>query len=388
MNMKSRIFGATLALCFSAPVFAQANKIKIGFITTLSGPSGVMGKHMQDGANLALAELGGKMSGTEVEIIYGDDQLKPDVGRQLTETMLKRDNVDFMAGVIYSNVMMAMHQPLVRSGKIFVSTSAGPSQIAGKGCAANLFSTAWQNDQAPEAMGKFLEDQKVANVYLMAPNYTAGKDMIEGFKRFYKGKIAAEVYTKLDQSDYQAEFTQIRAANPGAIFMFYPGGLGVQMLKQYAQSGLKVPIYTSFTANETTLPALGEAGNGIYDSGFWSPDLKIAKSETFVAAFKAKYGYLPSDYAASSYDAIGLINSGVKGVKGDLSKQDAVMAAMRKVDFESVRGPFKFNVNQFPIQNYYVFKVEKAADGTYVRKTVKTVMPEHKDAYFAECAMK
>jgi branched-chain amino acid transport system substrate-binding protein len=379
--------GIALALCLASPVLAQS-KIKIGFVTTLSGPAGVMGKHMQDGANLALAELNGKMAGRDVEIIYGDDQLKPDVGRQITETMLKRDEVDFMAGVIFSNVMMAMHQPIARAGKVFVSASAGPSQIAGKMCAPTFFSTAWQNDQSPEAMGKFLDDQKITNVYLMAPNYTAGKDMIEGFKRFYKGKVAAEVYTKLDQSDYQAEFTQIRAANPGAIFMFYPGGLGVQILKQYQQSGLKVPVFTAFTANETTLPALGEAAAGVYDSGFWAPDLQIPKNQKFVAAFKAKYGYVPSDYAAASYDAIGLINSGVSAVKGDLSNQPALLAALRKVDFESVRGAFKFNTNQFPIQNFHVFKVEKAADGTMQRKLVKTVLPNHKDAYFSECVMK
>jgi branched-chain amino acid transport system substrate-binding protein len=387
MIIKSIVAGLACAVCLTAPAVAQ-NKVRIGFITTLSGPAGVMGKHMQDGAELALSELGGKMGGSDAELIFGDDQLKPDVGRQLAETMIKRDNVDFLSGVIFSNVMMAMYQPIVRANKIFVSASAGPSQIAGKMCSPYFFSTAWQNDQSPEAMGKFLEDQKISNVYLMAPNYNAGKDMIAGFKRFYKGKIAAEIYTKLDQSDYQAEFTQIRAANPAAVFMFYPGGLGVQILKQYAQSGLKVPVYSSFTANETTLPALGEAAAGTFDSGFWSPDLKIPKNQQFVEKFRAKYNYMPSDYAAAAYDAIGLMNSGVKGVKGDLSNKDALIAAMKKADFDSVRGPFKFNVNHFPIQNYYVFKVEKAADGSYVRKTVRTVMPEHKDAYYAECAMK
>ncbi|GAA4333980.1 ABC transporter substrate-binding protein [Pigmentiphaga soli] len=384
MSMKSMITGLALGCGLAASAAAQA-AVKIGFVTTLSGPAGVMGQHMKEGAELALAELGGKMAGQDVQIIFGDDQLKPDVGRQLTETMIKRDDVDFLAGVIFSNVMLAMYQPIVRSGKIFVSASAGPSQIAGKMCAPNFFSTAWQNDQSPEAMGRYLAQKNVQDVYLMAPNYAAGKDMIQGFKRYYKGKIAAEVYTKLDQSDYQAEFTQIRAANPGAIFMFYPGGLGVQILKQYAQSGLEVPVYTSFTANETTLPALGKAAAGIYDSGFWSPDLKIPRNQAFVASYRAKYGHLPSDYAAASYDAINLIASAVRATGGKLDDQAALQAAMRKADFQSVRGSFSFNVNQFPIQDYYVFKVAADADGSYVRKTEALVLPKHKDAYYAEC---
>ncbi|WP_397476081.1 ABC transporter substrate-binding protein [Pusillimonas sp.] len=383
MKVKLALSGLLVA-ALSTTAFA-AEKVKIGFITTLSGPAGVMGKHMQDGARLALKMKDGKFAGKEVEIIFGDDQLKPDVGKQLAETMMKRDNVDFLSGVIFSNVMMAMYQPIVRDETIFVSASAGPSQIAGKMCSPYFFSTAWQNDQSPEAMGQYLQEQKVPNVYLMAPNYAAGKDMLNGFKRYYKGEIVNEVYTKLDQSDYQPEFTQIRAAKPAAVFMFYPGGLGVQVLNQYRQAGLEVPLYTSFTANETTLPALGEAAEGVLDSGFWSPDLPFPANQKFVEAFQAEYGYMPSDYAAASYDAIGLIASGVEQVNGNLSDKKALLAAIKKADFESVRGPFEFNVNNFPIQNYYVFKVEKGEDGKYARRTIDTVMPKHKDAYYEQC---
>jgi len=348
MKIKHITAGLAFALCMSSVAFAS-NPIKIGFITTLSGPAGVMGKHMQDGANLALKQLGGKMADTPVELIFGDDQQKPDVGRQLATTMIKRDGVDFISGLNFSNVMMAVYQPIIRSKTILVSASAGPSQIAGEMCSPYFFSTAWQNDQPPEAMGSYLQDQGISDVYLMAPNYTAGKDMLSGFKRYYKGKIAAEIYTNLDQSDYQAEFTQIRAAEPKAIFMFYPGGLGIQMLKQYAQSGLDIPIYSVFTANETTLPALSSAAEGVYDSGFWSPDLPIPANQKFVKDFVAAYGYTPSDYAAASYDAINLINSGVEKTEGKVSDKEAVIAAMEKADFDSVRGPFKFNVNHYAI---------------------------------------
>jgi branched-chain amino acid transport system substrate-binding protein len=373
-------------LLLAAPL-ARAGEVKIGLITTLSGPAGAIGRHMKDGAELAAEGLGRKMGDLDLKMIYGDDQLKPDVGRQLAEEMIKRDNVDFMTGVIFSNVMLAMYQPILKSGKIFVSASAGPHEIAGRMCAPTFFSTAWQNDQSPEAMGQYLTDRKVANVYLIAPNYAAGKDMLAGFKRFYKGKIAAEVYTKLDQSDFQAELTQIRAANPAAVFAFQPGGLGIQFIKQYSQAGLKIPLFSAFTANEVILPALGDAATGTYDSGFWSADLDNPVSRAFVAKFTAKYGYLPSEYAASAFDAINLINSAVVARNGNLSDPLALRRAMEKADFQSVRGTFRFNTNHFPIQDYYVFEIQKGADGKMARKVDRRVLPEHKDAYYSECRM-
>ena len=383
-----RLFPIALLCCMCAGRPAWSAEVRIGFVTTLSGPAGAIGRHMKDGAELAADQLGHKMGGLDLKIVYGDDQLKPDVGRQLAEEMLDRDHVDFLSGVIFSNVMLAMYQPIVKSGRIFVSASAGPHEIAGRMCAPNFFSTAWQNDQSPEAMGQYLTDLKTDNAYLIAPNYAAGKDMLAGFKRYYKGRIAAEVYTKLDQADYQAEITQIRAANPAAVFVFLPGGMGIQFVKQYAQSGVKIPLYSSFTVNEVILPALGDAAAGTFDSGFWSPDLDNPVNKAFVAKFREKYGYMPSEYAASAFDAIQLIDSAVRSSGGKLSDAAVLERAMEKADFPSVRGSFRYNINHFPIQNYYVFDVVKGSDGKYVRKVDKLVLPEHKDAYYTECKMK
>jgi branched-chain amino acid transport system substrate-binding protein len=388
--MKTTLVATLLALALLGGPANSADKIKIGYITTLSGPGGVMGKHHKDGAELALEQLGGKIGGKDAELIFGDDQQKPDVGRQVAEGMIKRDQVNFISGVIFSNVMLAVYQPIIASKTIFVGASGGPHEIAGEQCSPYFFSTSWQNDQAPEAMGKHMTDAGVSDVYLMAPNFAAGKDMLAGFKRFYKGKIVAEVYTNFTQLDFQSELSQIRAANPKAVFVFYPGGMGIQFVKQYAQAGLqgKIPLYSVYTQNETTLPAIGPASADNFEAGFWSPAIKQPSTEAFVEAYKKKFGYLPSDYAAASYDAIMLINSGVKAAGGDPAKSDVIMAAMRKADISSVRGSFKFNNNQFPIENFYLFKIEKDGSGNFYRKVEKTIFSGHGDSYAEKCSMK
>ncbi|HWK60577.1 MAG TPA: ABC transporter substrate-binding protein [Eoetvoesiella sp.] len=387
--MKTSFIAALLASCLCvAPTLAGA-KIKVGFITTTSGPSGIVGKHMKDGADLALENLGGKLGGVDAEIIYGDAQYKPDVGRQLAEQMLKQDKVDFVTGVILSSTLLAVYQPVIKSGNILVSANAGPSQIAGKMCAPNFFTTSWQNDQTPEAMGKYMNDKKITDVYVMAPNYAAGKDMVAGFKRYFKGRIINEVYTTFGQADYQAELSQLKAAKPKAVFVFYSGGMGIQFFKQYAQAGLRdIPLYSVFGADETTLPAIGDAAVGNYEAGFWNYDLDFPANRKFVDAFRKKYGYIPSYYAAQSYDAINLINSAVKAVHGNVKDKKGMIAAMEKADFDSVRGPFHYNTNHFPIQNFYLFQVVKDEQGNLVRKTIATVFQAHKDHYYDQCAMK
>ena len=386
--MRKHLVTAAAAVFFAFPALA-ADNVKVGFVTTLSGPAGIIGKHMKDASDLALGMLGGKLGGLPAQIVYGDDQFKPDVGRQVADEMLKRDKVDFLTGFIWSNVLLAVYQPVIESGTILISANAGPHQLAGAQCAPNFFSASWQNDQTPEAMGKFMDDQKMQDVYLIAPDYAAGHDMMSGFKRYFKGKVAAEIYTKFGQSDYQVELSQIRDANPKAVFVFLPGGMGIQFVKQYAQSGLreKIPLYSAFTVDETTLPAIGDAADGNYEVGFWSPDLDNPRNKEFVAAFRKKYNYYPSFYAAQSFDAIAMIDHAVAAVKGDLANKQGMIAALGKADFPSVRGKFKYNANHFPIENFYLLRIGKDAVGTYVRKIQKVVFADHADAYAGECKM-
>jgi branched-chain amino acid transport system substrate-binding protein len=377
-------------VAFAAPVNAQ-QRIKIGFITTLSGPPAIIGKHMKDSVDLALDHLGHKMGGNAVEVIYGDDQFKPEVGVQLAEEMLKKNQVDFMAGIIWSNVMMAVVPVVTGAGKIMVGANAGASPLAGSQCNELYFSASWNNDQSPEALGKYLNDKGISELYVMAPNYQAGKDMVSGLKRYYKGKIVDEVYTKFQQQDYQAEISQLRAKNPKAVFVFYPGGMGIQFVKQYVQAGLRdqIPLYSVFTVDETTLPALKEAAIGQYEARFWSPDLDVPASKKYVADFEKKYGYIPSYYGAQSYDAIMLIDSAVRATKGNLKDTKALVAAMRKANYDSIRGPFKFNNNQHPIQDFYLLQAVKAnnKDGVAM-KIMQKAFEKHQDAYHQECKMK
>jgi branched-chain amino acid transport system substrate-binding protein len=381
---------AALALLAAAPAQAQQKSLKIGFIATFTGPAGILGQHLYDGFMLGVDEAGGKLGGLPTDVIKEDDQLKPDIGLQAAQKLIEKDKVDIVSGIVFSNVMMAVYKPVIDSKTILVSSNAGPSPIAGKLCSPYFFSTAWQNDAPHEAMGKYLQDKGVKKLYLMAPNYQAGKDALTGVKRAFKGTIAGEVYTSLSQLDYAAEIAQMRAAKPDALYVFYPGGFGISFLKQYAQAGLakEIPLYSAFTVDTTTLAAQGDAAVGTFQSAFWNVDLKIPASEKFVAAFEKKYGYVPSTYSAQAFDSAQLIDSALKAAGGDPGKKEAIIAAMRKADFPSIRGAFKFNTNHFPIENFYLLETVKGEDGKLKQVTRATIYENHADAYASECAMK
>jgi branched-chain amino acid transport system substrate-binding protein len=389
--MKAKwLLTAAAALPLFAGHASAADKVKIGLITTLSGPEAVMGNPMRDAAKLALSQLGGKIGGIPAELVFGDDQQKPDVGRQVAEKLLKKDRVDFITGMLGSNVLLAVYNQIVRSHTILISANSGPHQLAGSMCSPYFFAMGSQNDESPEAMGDYLTEHHIDDVYVMAPNYAAGHDMISGFKRTYKGKIVGEVYTGFGQLDYQAELSQIRAAKPKAVFVFYPGGMGIQFVKQYAQAGLKdqIPLYSVYTIDPANLVAQGDAALGNYDASFWNPSLDVPRSKKFVADFRAKYNYTPPNYGASTYDAIFAIDSAVKAVHGDLSNKKGLIAALEKADFPSVRGDFAFNTNHFPIENFYLFQAKKNKDGKDYLAEMATIFKAHKDAYASECHMK
>ncbi len=389
MRTTIRVILVMLLTGFLALEAQSAETVKIGFITSLSGPAGIIGKHMKDSVEMALDHLGRKVGGLDVEIIYGDDQRKPDVGKQLADEMLKKHRVHFVSGIIWSNVMLAVAPTVTSAGTFMIGTNAGPHELAGKMCNELFFTTSWQNDQTPEAMGKYMQDQGLGDVYAMAPNYAAGKDMISGFKRYFKGKIVGDVYTKLGQQDYQAEISQLRAAAPKAVFVFYPGDMGIQFLKQYAQAGLReqIPLYSVYTVDEISLPAVKDAALGNFETRYWSPDLKNDANQKYVSDFKKKFGYTPSFYGAQSYDGIMLIDSAIRAVKGDLGNKKGMIAAMRKADYKSTRGSYKYNNNHHPIQNFYLLKAVQTG-GDIEMQIQKTVFENHKDAYAHECPMK
>jgi branched-chain amino acid transport system substrate-binding protein len=386
------ILAASLVLASAANAADTARtSVKVGFLSTLSGPGAGLGVDIRDGFNLAMKHLNGKLGGLPAEIIVADDQQKPEVAQQTTEKFLKRDKVDFMTGIVFSNLMLAVGQPVFDSKTFYISANAGPSQYAGEQCNPYFFNVAWQNDNLHEAVGKTVQDKGFKNVVLVAPNYPGGKDAMVGFKRFYKGKVAEEVYTKLGQLDYAAELAQIRSLKPDAVFFFLPGGMGINFVKQFVAAGLSrdTQLFApGFSADEDVIKAVGTPMLGMFNSSHWAHDMDNAENKRFVADFQKDYGRLPSLYASQGYDAALLIDAAVRDTKGKLDDKDAVKKALEAKRFKSVRGDFKFNINHYPVQNYYLRVIGKDAQGRITNKSLGTVFTNHADAYVAQCKMK
>ena len=385
--MSKRIFALAACLALAASPVA-AEKVKVGFIVTLTGGGGIIGKPMKNAFELGMEHVGGRLGGMETEVIYGDDKRKPDVAKQLVNKMIKKDRVHFITGIIWSNLLVAIHGPVTRSNTFLISSNAGAGAVAGKRCSKDFFNVSFQNDVMPEGMGKYMTDKKINNVYAMSPNYQAGKDMIKGFKRMYKGKIVGEVYTKLGQKDYQAEISALRAANPSAVFIFLPGGMGINFIKQYAQAGLskKIPLYSVYSVDALTLPALKDAAVGTFGVQHWSPDLGNSVNRRFVESYRKKYVRTPAFYAALAYDTVMFLDNAIRKA-GGVGDRDKLRTAMRAGDFPNTRGTFKFNNNHFPIQNVYLREAVND-NGNYVTKTLGVVLSAHGDAYAKDCPMK
>jgi len=389
--MKKSIAAAAALALIAGPAMAQQKTVKIGFVSTFSGPTAVIGNDMRNSFEVALDHLGRKVGGLPVEVIYEDDQQKPEVGVQKTQKLIESDKVDFIVGYIWSNVLLASLKPAVDSQTFLISANAGPSQLAGELCSQYVFSTSWQNDQTPQAMGEYMNKKGIKSAFLIGPNYAAGKDMLNGVRTTFKGQIVGEELTKWpDQLDFSAELSKARAAKAEAIFVFYPGAAGVQFLTQYSQAGLKgqIPLYTAFTIDETTLPLQKDLALDVPGAQEWVNDLPNDTNKKFVADYKAKNQKGPSFYGAQAYDAAMLVDSAVKAVKGDLSKKDAMRDEMRKANFTSVRGKFKYGNNHIPIQNFYLQTVVKGADGNLSLKTVETIVENNQDKFHDKCPMK
>jgi branched-chain amino acid transport system substrate-binding protein len=383
---------ATAAFGFATTMAGaqEQEKIKIGIIASLSGPPAVLGSQVRNGFQLAVANLGGKLGGRDVEVLVQDDELKPDIAVTKVKALVERDKVSFVVGPVFSNILQAVMKPATENGTFLISPNAGTSNFAGKDCNANFFVTSYQNDQAHEVLGKYAEDSGVKKAFLMAPNYQAGKDAIAGFKHYFKGDVLDEVYVPLGQLDYSAELSKIAAAKPDAIFVFLPGGMGVNFVKQFRQAGLadKITFLSAFTVDESTLPAQKDAAVGFFGGQNWAPNLDNPQNKKFVADYEKAYGAVPGTYAFQAYDAALLIDSAIRQVHGDLSDKDAVRAALKKADFTSLRGSFKFNTNHYPIQDFYLVKVAKRPDGKYETEIEKKIFENYADPFVKDCAMK
>src|ERR1700678_416515 len=377
----------TILLSLTANQATAQEKLKIGVIVTSSGPAAALGQQVRDGFALAIKDLGGKMAGRDVEVVAADDELKPDVAVAKVKGLLERDKVDFVVGPIFSNILLAIHKPVTDSGTFLISPNAGPSSYAGKNCSPFFYVTSYQNDQVHEVLGKVAQERGYKRFYVIVQNYQAGKDSAAGFKHDYKGEIVEESYVPLGTLDFQVELSKIASLKPDAVFTFMPGGMGVGLVKQYKQAGLadQIPVLSAFTVDESTQTAQQDAAAGMFGGADWAPDLNNPQSKKFVAGYEAAYNSVPATYAMQAYDAALLIDSAVKEVKSDLANKEAAATALKKAGFTSLRRNFKFNVTGYPVQDFYLTKVAKRADGKFETQIVQKVLENDADRYAKEC---
>jgi len=387
---KKIALGIAATMLVALPALAQQT-LKIGYITMLTGPISNIGNDMRDGFELAIDHKNRLLGGLKTEVIYLDSQMKPEIAKQMTDKLIDSDHVNFLSGYALSNELLASLKS-ANDGKTFlISNNAGASQVAGEMCSPWFFSTAFENNQRPSAMGQLLNKRGIKKLFVLAPNYTAGKDMVAGVKATYKGEIVGEEYTRWpSQLDFSVEMSKIRAAKPDAIWVFTPGSYGVQFFAQFQQAGLlgKLPIYSNFSVDAMSLPLIGEAAMGALSTDNWVEDLDIPTNKRFVADFKKKYKHTPSFYAAQAYDGALLIDSAVRAVKGDLANKDGMREAMKKIDFETTRGRLKYGNNHFLIQNIYVAEAVKTADGIMGLHVLDNISPNNQDTHHSQCPMK
>lgn len=380
--MKLRTLGITAAAiaALSTAAFAEG-KLKVGMITTLSGGGAGLGIDIRDGFLLAVKQSGNK----DIEVVIEDDQRKPDIAVQLADKMIQSEKADVLTGIVWSNLAMAVVPSTTAQGKFYLSPNAGPSALAGKGCHPNYFNVAWQNDNLHEAAGAYANDTGYKKTFILAPNYPAGKDALTGFKRYFKGELAGEIYTKLGQKDYAAEIAQVRASGADSVFFFLPGGMGISFLKQYSGSGVNLPVVgPAFSFDQGILQAVGAAALGVKNTSQWNKDIDNPTNAAFVKSFQAEYNRLPSLYASQGFDTANLLLSAMG--KADVKNADAFRAALEAADFNSTRGKFKFGKNHHPIQDIFVREVIKEGD-VYTNKIIATGLSDHADAYAVDCKM-
>ena len=380
-------------LCLMSALGVANAQVKVGFMAPLSGSMAIVGQDQLDGFNLAVEQLEGKLGGQKATVIAEDDQLKPGVGVQIVRQFIGKDKVHAMAGLGLSNVMMAAFKPIVDSGIPAISTNAATSIVAGKSCAPNFFAVGWHNDGPAEAVGQYINDNGYEKVFMLAPNYQAGKDMFDAFKRFYDKPLLDEVFTQLGQTDYSSEISQIQSARPDAVFIFYPGAAGINFVKQFSQAGLSddIPLFSVFSIDGTSLPSLREYANDAITGAHWDASFENEQSKQFVEAFQAKYKRVPSQFAAAGFDAAMLLDKAIENVGEDYTDKAKLTVAIKEAgsEFQSLRGDFRFNNNNMPVQNYYLFKVK---DGTKTDSSSTEILglalSEHSDAYAPLCSMR
>lgn len=379
---------AAASIFMAAGSVSAQEPVKVGIALDLSGPFSVLGAEARDGFNLAIETLDGTLGGLPAEFLQNDFGGNPEQATQLVNRYIQREDIDFFTGPIGSNAALAVAPALFKAQVPYISSNPGPSQFAGNRCHPFFFGQ-YQNDTYDEAAGYLANEQGYEKMVIIAPNYPAGRDHLNGFKRLYEGEVIDELYTQMGQIDYAPEIAQIRSLKPDAVFFFLPGAMGINFIKQYMSGGLQETplIAPGFSADQDVISAVGESMEGVLSTTHWAHDLPIEANEQFVQAFRDKYeGRYPSVYAAMAYDTIMAMDAAVRDA-GGVEDSQALVAALESPSFASVRGDFSYGANHYPIQNYYVRVVQADEDGVFTNRLVGTVLEDHQDSYVDECRM-
>jgi branched-chain amino acid transport system substrate-binding protein len=350
---------------------AQAAPIRIGVLLPYSGVYAVLGESITQAMELVFGHENWTVAGRKIELVKEDTEAKPPVGVRKAQKLIESDKVDILTGPVHSGVLAGIRDMVHGSKTILVVSNAGADQISRERCSRWIFRTSFSNWQPCQPMGGWVAKNVSKEVFQIAPNYQAGKDMMAAFRETFLpagGKVIAEDYPKLGETDYAPYLTKIRQSGAKAVFAFFSGSDAVNFVKQYDQFGLKQSVRLTgagFLTEPDVLPAQGKTALGILTGHFYTPLLDNPVNQRFVKEFREKFNKSTDGFACQGYDTAEVIVRALKTVSGNTQDRAKLAEAIAKVEFDSPRGRFRFDPKtQNVIQPFiYVREVKEVTGG-------------------------
>ncbi|MBC7953081.1 MAG: ABC transporter substrate-binding protein [Rhodospirillaceae bacterium] len=370
---------------------ASDPSIVVGVVATLTGPGALAGQDLVDGFNLALKQLGGRFSNQEVRVVLADDKGSPDIARQQVKRLMDRERLDMVLTGVSAPSLATIIKPLVDARLFVLNLDQSPPALSGAECSQFLFSLAAPVDGLHEAMGQYLAAEHIRRVVVVGPQTGVTNDAVAALKRTFPGEVVAVLSPHPGAATFAPELDHIKQLKPDAIYSLLTGGMGGGFVRAWGASPLKgeIPLFPLWPAVERQmLPAMADAAQDMISIGTWGNDLDSIPNRRLNADFEMEFGRPPSTWAAQGYDAAFLVDSALKATNGKTSNEDALRTALRRADFISARGSFKFNTNQFPVLNYYLRKVSRDAKGRPTHEMRGVVLKEWRDRQAHSCPMR
>jgi len=355
---------AAVAVALAAlPAAAQAQaKLKVGFMLPYTGTYAALGTAIENGFRLYVTEQGGRLGGREIEYVKVDDESEPAKAADNVNKLIKRDNVDVIVGTVHSGVALAMARAAKESGTLLIVPNAGADGITGPQCAPNIFRSSFSNWQPGYATGVVAAQKGYKRAMTITWNYAAGNETVKGFAEAFEkggGKVIKDLSLPFPNVEFQPLLTEIAAQKPDVVFAFFAGGGAVKFVKDYDAAGLKkaIPLVGSGFLTDGTLEAQGASAQGLITALHYGDNIETPRNTAFRNKFAVTYKTNPDVYALQGYDAAQMLGAGLAAVKGDMSKKDALYAALQKTPIDSPRGKFTISAQHNPTQDFYVREV-------------------------------